>query len=175
MRMLMLLMSNLFVFTFLFASPIRSMKFDGIMPLVVCPHASTSSSLVYEYEVAFHRAFMTFHHQTVFDPTDRRMKPLHPFTSTHSTTYPSYMHIPSEQEPGRSTLFPFLGCIVQDASVAAGIADGLVDPNSLAAFNLPECIENTNHLNRRHSDGSSWTGGAQKREASILSRHSSGK
>lgn len=97
---------------------------------------------------------MTFHHQTIFDPKERCMKPLHPFELvTHNKMYPTYLHL----NPGRSTseVFPFLGCIMQDNSIAAGIADGLLDPSSLEAFNLPELVENVNHLNRRHSDSSS--------------------
>jgi hypothetical protein len=159
----------------------RSMKFDGVMPLVVAASASSASCLVYEYEVDFYRAFMTFHHQTVFDPVARCMKPLQPFEQpAHDAMYPAYMHI----TPGQATseLFPFLGCIMQDSSVAAGIADGLVDPNTLEAFNLPELLENVSHLHRRHSDSSrgassraSEAGGrvcAYKREAPVSSKQS---
>jgi uncharacterized membrane protein YgcG len=134
------------------------MKFDGIMPLVVAPHASSASTLVYEYEVDFYRAFMTFSHQTIFDPEQRCMKPLLPFdTPAHDALYPTYMRLTPEVET--SEAFPFLGHIMQDSVVAAGIADGLVDPSTLEAFNLPEHVENVSQLNRRHShSGSSGNG-----------------
>lgn len=131
---------------------LKSMKFDGIMPLVVCHKTSTADSLVYEYELDFYKAFMTFHHQTIFDPVARRMKSLQPFDiSKHNAMYPSYLHIRDSQSS--STLFPFLGHIVEDNHLSAAIADGLVDPATHEAFDIPETIENLNNLNRRHTMG----------------------
>lgn len=100
-----------------------------------------------------YRAFMTFHHQTIFDPRERCMKPLHPFEqSAHNKLYPTYLHLTSDL--ATSELFPFLGCIILDKGVATGIADGLVDPNTLEEFRLPEPLEDVSQLNRRHSDSS---------------------
>ena len=109
---------------------------------------------------------MTFHHQTIFDPKERCMKPLQPFESiAHNTLYPPYLHLTAGQAACTSIEFPFLGHIEQDTSIAAAVADGLVDPSTLEAFNLPEEMENLNHLNRRHtmhagarSSGSSGSG-----------------
>lgn len=131
----------------------RSMKFDGVMPLVVATEASSADCVVYEYELEFYRAFMTFHHQTVFDPVSRVMKPLQPFERrTHNALYPAYMHLPDVSERSTSELFPFLGHIVKESSLAIGIAEGLVDPNTLQPFNLPEPLEDSRPLQRRHSD-----------------------
>ena len=155
---------NIWFFSFSSSSSFfnRSMKFDGIMPLVVCNKSSSDDCIIYEYEVDFYKAFMTFHHQTVFDPVERCMKPLHPFLyRAHNAMYPSYLHMNNEQATSQD--FPFLGKILTDNVMASGIADGVVDPITMEPFNLPEPIENVNHLNRRHSDSDSYPPGGRKR------------
>lgn len=70
-----------------------------------------------DYEEAFRRAELTFRHQQVFDPDARKAVPLTPLPDGVDW----------------ESLEPFLGARVPD-DVAAGIADGLLDPITRTAF-----------------------------------------
>ena len=58
---------------------LRALRFEGAVPLreALWPLAPPPpAEKLYQYELDFYMALMTFHHQTVFDPVSRKVRPL---------------------------------------------------------------------------------------------------
>jgi exonuclease-1 len=99
---------------------------------LMCAHGSAAATLAAlraekkvpipeAYEAGFRRAFWTFRHARVYDPSQKRLRPLTP--------------LPEElAAPGAETAF--LGAHVEDA-VAVEVAEGRLDPISRKPFVVP--------------------------------------
>jgi exonuclease-1 len=99
---------------------------------LMCAHGSAAATLAAlraekkvpvpeAYEAGFRRAFWTFRHARVYDPSQKRLRPLTPL--------PEELDAPSAETS-------FLGAHVEDA-VAVEVAEGRLDPISRKPFVVP--------------------------------------
>lgn len=127
---------------------LRALRFEGIVPLTEAEWPSNgSASKIYQYELDFYRAMMTFHHQTVFDPVTRKVRHLMdlPRLGTCATDcsidssdlgrmYSIFLD-PLLEDCSFSPKLNFLGPFI-NSTHACEIADGLRDPESMQLFDL---------------------------------------
>jgi len=149
------------------------MRFEGLLPLQMASlegiktKKKTESSLspdtvldeqeeisgakMLQYEVLFHKAYLTFKHQVVYDIKDKCSKHLTPIIGSrlHQPLIPylrNLMQLPQSQNilAASSVIsfcdFSFLGDIL-DPDLATGIANGLVDPITKMPFDFREDID----------------------------------
>ncbi|CAM9546556.1 unnamed protein product, partial [Ectocarpus fasciculatus] len=104
---------------------LRALRFEGVIPL----------SELYRYELDFYKAVLTFRHQTVYDPVQRRLRHLSDlpvasgvFGSTDGIDiYKLFLGA------GGADALLFLGPMLT-ASLACDIAEGIRDPETMEPF-----------------------------------------
>lgn len=122
---------------------LRAMRFEGIVPLIEAKWPTgqiTNHDKLYQYELDFYKALMTFLHQTVFDPAARRVRPLTDFPLTGEVTadlQPMYdiFRDARRKHFDFSESLSFLGPYIED-NLACEIADGLRDPETMTIFDF---------------------------------------
>lgn len=120
---------------------LRALRFEGVIPLseVQPPLAPTPSgpAKLYRYELDFYKAVLTFRHQTVYDPVQRRLRHLSDlpvasgvFGSTDGIDiYKLFLGA------GGADALLFLGPMLT-ASLACDIAEGIRDPETMEPFDF---------------------------------------
>ncbi|KAM3577364.1 hypothetical protein VYU27_000794 [Nannochloropsis oceanica] len=83
-----------------------------------------------DYEARFLEALKTFRHQRVFDPVARVLTHVHPLPLGNA---PIPTHPPASVLAAAASTMDYLGPWMEDA-LAAEIADGIIDPITLAPF-----------------------------------------
>ena len=103
-----------------------------------------------DYEAGFRRAFWTFRHARVYDPQQKRLRPLNPL--------PEALENVSDAETS------FLGAPVDDA-IAVEVAEGRLDPISRKPFVVPASPQKQRRWAPRDGTGTgtgTGTGGARR-------------
>ena len=109
---------------------LRTLRLQGLIPLVCAESlATTKGGQLLAYELNFHRAFATFHHQTIYNLLTRRLDRL---SAIAISDLPSCLKNYSPDE------WDFLGTVSIEPSVAEGVAGGLLHPESKERFALDE-------------------------------------
>ena len=125
---------------------LRTMRLHGLLPLSVVKTINLGDEKisVLEYEVNFYKAFLTFHHQVVYDVVTQRTRFLNPINFNE---LPQSICPPSGS--ASETDVAFLGLIL-DPLLASSIANGLVDPISHKAFTFEDSKNQNISYNRYH-------------------------
>jgi exonuclease-1 len=144
---------------------LRALRFEGLIPISQTFNSSLEANTtqqvvggsggnsgfnpkkLFDYEVNFYKAILTFHHQVVYCISSKKLVHLQPISletftkellpyvmtnniNTHVTVEDIYNFV-SE----------FLGQIDPQDEIVQGIASGQIDPETKLYFNLPENIE----------------------------------
>ena len=142
---------------------LRALRFEGLIPITIPEmEVPQGTKRLFQYEVDFYKAMLTFQHQVVFCPRVRKLVNLTPICETSASTelLPYIKATTVTNSDTGSTdatklladyMKTFVGDVDLGDEVGQGIADGILDPTSKLPFNLSKPNADNHSHNRDES------------------------